>query len=66
MVSPARFKNTPRGPAKWRERDLARAVRAARRAGGVASVELIPDGRIQLILAEQTPATPLVEPGDNS
>ena len=66
MVSPARFKNTPRGPAKWRERDLARAVRAARRAGGVASVELIPeDGRIQLILAEQTPA-PLVEPGDNS
>jgi hypothetical protein len=53
MVSPARLKNIPRSPAKFRERELARALRAARRAGGVASVELMPDGRIQMILTGQ-------------
>jgi hypothetical protein len=52
MVSPARLKNVPRSPAKFRERELARALRAARRAGGVACVELLPDGRINIILGE--------------
>jgi hypothetical protein len=53
MVSPARLKNVPRSPAKFRERELARALRAARRAGGVKCVDLMPDGRIQMILAGQ-------------
>jgi hypothetical protein len=54
--SPARFKGHPRSPAKFREREVARAVRAANRAGGVARVELMPDGRIQMILVGQAPA----------
>jgi hypothetical protein len=44
-----------RGPAKFRERDLAKAVKAARRAGGE-RVELMPDGRINIILGEQVRA----------
>jgi hypothetical protein len=45
-----------RGPAKFRERDIAKAVKAARRAGGE-RVELMPDGRINIILGEQVRAT---------
>jgi len=54
--SPPRFKGKPRGPAKFREREVARALRIAKRAGGVASVQLTPDGRIQLVLGAPTVA----------
>ena len=63
MVSPARLKNAPRSPARFRERELARALRAARRAGGVACVELMPDGRIQMILTGQD--HPTAQVGDD-
>jgi hypothetical protein len=53
MVSPARLKNVPRSPAKFRERELARALRAAKRVGGIARVELKLDGSIHLIPAGQ-------------
>jgi hypothetical protein len=39
-----------RGPARFKEREVARAVRAARSAGGVARVEIAEDGRITLVL----------------
>jgi hypothetical protein len=45
-----RLKGRPRGPSLFRERDLARAVRAAKRAGGVERVEIAPGGQINLIL----------------
>ena len=54
MVSPARLKNRPRSPAKFRVRELARALRAAKRAGGVKCVDPMPDGRIQMILGNPT------------
>ena len=53
--SPPRFKGKPRGPARFKKRELTRAVKAAKDAG-VECVELMPDGRIHLILAGQTPA----------
>jgi hypothetical protein len=59
--SPARFKGVPRGPARFKERDAARAVKAAKRAGGVARVELMPDGRINIILGE----TPTAQAGND-
>lgn len=40
-----------RGPARFKETDLARAVRAAREAGGVERVEIARDGTINVILA---------------
>jgi hypothetical protein len=56
--SPARFKGVPRGPAKFRERDAVKIVKAARRAGAE-RVELMPDGRYNIILGEQArPADP--------
>jgi hypothetical protein len=58
--SPARFKGRRRSVAKFRERELARALRAAKRAGGVARVQLNLDGSIQMILAGQDhPAAPI-------
>ena len=48
-----RLKGRPRGPSLFKERDLARAVRAAKRAGGVERVEIAPDGQINLILGNQ-------------
>jgi hypothetical protein len=39
-----------RGPARFKEREVARAVRAARSAGGVARVEIAEDGKITLVL----------------
>ena len=50
--SPARFKGHPRTAARFKEREVARAVRAAKRAGGVARVELTLDGHINIVLAE--------------
>ena len=55
--SPARFKGIPRSPARFKQREVARAVRAAQQAGGVARVELAPDGHINIILASQAPVT---------
>ena len=50
-TSPVVFlKGRRRGPSLFKERDLARAVRAAKRAGGVDRVEIAPDGQINLIL----------------
>jgi hypothetical protein len=56
--SPARFKGKKRGPNRFNKRELKRAMEVAEAVGGVACVELTPDGRIQLILAGQAPATP--------
>jgi hypothetical protein len=42
---------TKRGVARFKERELARAVRAARSAGGVERVEVTRDGVINVILA---------------
>jgi hypothetical protein len=53
--SPARFKGHPRSPARFKERELARALRAAKRAGNVESVQLNPDGTVRMILAKQAP-----------
>lgn len=41
-----------RGPSRFRERELARAVRAARGVGGVERVEVAVDGTINVILAK--------------
>ena len=57
---PDRFKGQPRSPARFKERELARAVRAAKRAGGVERVELALDGHINIIL--EGPAT---QPGND-
>jgi len=48
----------PRGPARFKERELARALRAARRAGeAVDRVEIDPaSGKIVVILAKQVAA----------
>jgi hypothetical protein len=46
-----------RGPARFKERELARAVRAARQAGGVERVEITKDGTITVILAKDGEAT---------
>ena len=46
-----------RGPARFKEREIARAVRAARHAGGVARVEIAEDGKITLVLAKDGEAT---------
>ena len=42
--SPARFKGHPRSPAKFREREVARLLKAMRRAGGSFRLEFTPDG----------------------
>jgi hypothetical protein len=57
----AKKASVPRGPNRFRERELARAVRAAHRAGGVARIEVDLDGKIVLVpkltdkAAEETP-----------
>jgi len=51
--SPARFKGRPRGPGRFKQREVARVVRAANFAGGVKRVELSPDGHINIILADK-------------
>jgi hypothetical protein len=64
----ARLKGMPRGTARFRERELAKAVKAAARAGvDVERVELMPDGRINIILGKQAPAAEVLgapQPGD--
>ena len=61
MASPSRFKKVPRGPARFNEREIARAIRAARRAGGVVrmDVDVTPSGHtIQYVLGgEERPTT---------
>jgi hypothetical protein len=52
---PDRFKGQPRSPNRFKERELARALRAAKRAGCVDRVELALDGHINIIL--EGPAT---------
>jgi hypothetical protein len=46
----------PRGPNRFREREVRRALRAAQSVGGIARVEIASDGAINLILADQSPA----------
>jgi hypothetical protein len=53
----------PRGPNRFKEREAARALRAAHRAGGVACVEIAADERINFILVEASPGAP--NPTDN-
>jgi hypothetical protein len=64
MPSPSRFKNRRRGPLTFKERDLARALRAVKKTGGVGHVEITRDGRINIILAEQAPAADSNNPWD--
>jgi hypothetical protein len=40
----------PRGPGRFKEREVARALRAAERAGNVDRLEIASDGRINLFL----------------
>jgi hypothetical protein len=57
MPSPSRFKNRRRGPLTFKERDLARALRAVKKTGGVEHVEITRDGSIRLVLGQsQAPA----------
>ena len=49
--------SVPRGPNRFTERELARALRAAHRAGGVARVEVDLDGRIVLFTAKPESAS---------
>jgi hypothetical protein len=59
MASPARFKGVPRGPARFNEREHARAIRAAQRAGGVKYVHI--DG-VEYVLddsVDKSPTRPL-------
>jgi hypothetical protein len=49
--------SVPRGPNRFTERELARALRAAHRAGGVARVEVDLDGRIVLVTAQPESAS---------
>src|SRR5262245_21000751 len=46
-----------RGPARFREREVARVVRAARQAGGVERIEIASDGTIHVVLAKGCEAT---------
>ena len=41
-----------RGASRFRERELSRAVRAARAAGGVEKIRIAPDGSIDVILKD--------------
>jgi hypothetical protein len=48
--SPARFKGRPRGRQPFRQRDVARAIRAAQATGGCSGVEIAPGGAIRIVL----------------
>jgi len=55
------------GPHRFKQRELARVVRAANKAGGVERIEVALDGRFLLIMAkggEPKPAEP--KPAENS
>jgi hypothetical protein len=54
-----------RGPARFKERELCRALRAARHAGGVERVEIAADGTINVILAKDGEATQADADDDN-
>jgi hypothetical protein len=57
MPSPSGFKGRRRGPLTFKERDLARALRAVQKTGGVGHVEITRDGSIRLVLGQsQAPA----------
>jgi hypothetical protein len=43
---------TSRGPSRFKERELARALRAARQAGGVERITIAADGTINVILKD--------------
>jgi hypothetical protein len=53
-----------RGPARFKEREVARAVRAARNAGGVARVEIDEVGKITLVLTTTDGETIQVDAGE--
>jgi hypothetical protein len=57
---PERFKGQRRSPNRFKEREVARALRAAKRAGGVERVELALDGHINIVLAG-----PATQPGND-
>lgn len=50
----------PRTPARFTQADVARAIRAANQAGAGA-VELLPDGRIRILLGGEEKPVPPVE-----
>jgi hypothetical protein len=61
--SPACFKGKKRGPGRgFKVSDLTKAMKVVAKQGGGACVELMPDGRINIILAEQTSATDGLRP----
>lgn len=48
-----------RGPARFREKDVVRVIRAARKANiAVAAVDIMPDGRIRVIPGTPEPVPP--------
>jgi hypothetical protein len=56
----------PRGPARFRERDVKAAVRAVRAAGEeVAGVEIGVDGKIKVIVGREPIAAPARNPWDD-
>jgi len=55
-----------RGPATFRQRDLAVAIKAARAAGEqVFAAEIAKDGTIRIIVAAEAVTKPEVNPWDN-
>ena len=55
-----------RGPATFRQRDLATAIRAARAAGEqVFAAEVAKDGTIRIIVAAEAAAKPEANPWDD-
>jgi hypothetical protein len=58
--SPARFKGHPRSPAKFRQREVARLLKAMRCAGGSFRLEFAPDG--SAFIVDQAPATTNTDP----
>jgi hypothetical protein len=53
------------GPCRFKESELARAVRAARNAGGVERIEIGADGTIHMILAKEGEARQAVDDAAN-
>lgn len=51
----------PRTPARFRQADVARALKAVQAAGGRAAIRIEPDGTIVIIPADNSPPTPVTQ-----
>jgi hypothetical protein len=66
-TAPPPAPRTPRGPARFREKDVVRVIRAARKANiEIAAVDIMPDGSIRVIpgTPETVRQSPEPEPND--